>query len=260
MTSRERSTVIRRPNKGKCGSSGLVKGVSTTYARRNLEELHEVDTQIPVIGEAGPSSESGGAASRLPSTSDGGSHASESQLEKDNGIRSVIRHAGQPKAESIVHLTDRGGGVGGTTVSLSPGTGPGGQPQPPWPTLPTKTNISMKRQLTRPERHDRRGSSEGGRGGGGSGGEAAGEARAGECGGGASYSRAVASEREAAITVTVSDTSSVDSPLLSPHHPLLHPSDRNPDSKLIKVEIVGAQNMDLDSGGRFERRTTIIDR
>ncbi|XP_066952315.1 uncharacterized protein [Macrobrachium rosenbergii] len=101
-----------------------------------------------------------------------------------------------------------------------------------------------------------------------------------------SYSRAVPSDGDSGVTVTVSDTSSQDSPLLSPHHyhhqrPLLHPhhhqlpstsassspsssyySSRHQDAKYIKVDIVDANNgnMELDSGGgRFERRTTILD-
>ncbi|XP_069946845.1 uncharacterized protein [Cherax quadricarinatus] len=254
MTSLVRSTVIRTSKKGKCGSTGGVKGNSTTYMRRNNEEMHEVHTEELSIS-TGPSSSDNGGTWAAPSTSTGdGSLASESHLMKDNEVN-VIPQMDHPKVESIVHLRDSGEGAGGTIVSLSPPSASGVQTQPHGTpsALPALTNLSMKRQLTRPEKHGVRSASDGMEGGG------AGEVRVAHSST-ASYSRAVASEREAAVTVTVYDTSSVDSPLLSPHRPLLHSPNTNQDSKLIKVEIVGAQNMDLDSGGRFERRTTIIDR
>ncbi|XP_071518405.1 uncharacterized protein [Panulirus ornatus] len=273
MTSRTRSSVIRRPHVGTSESLyRAVQGNTTTYVRRNIQQFHEIETErVTAIGLVAASTSSVRGDSGQDSQG-GGQGTIETQLTKDGVVRAP--EVSQAKAaESVVHLTESGDGVGGgsvcggvgggtTTVRLSRGVGP---PPPSPPGLLGQTNISMRRQLTRPERHDVAG-----------GGARERATRAGLSGepaqqrqqrqhwpgsrvGGGSFSRAVASESEAAVTVTVSDTSSVDSPHLSPHRPLLHPSDRSRDAKLLKVELVDS-TMDLDSGGRFERRTTILDR
>lgn len=156
---------------------------------------------------------------------------------------SVERAATGCKAESVVQLAG-----GGTTVTLAQGA-------------PPPLGLGVRRQFTRPERHGTGGGAEEGGAGeaGGLGGSWAAERR-GHAIGGASYSRAVASEGEAAVTVTVSDSSSVDSPLLSPRRPLLDPTHPSHDPRLVQVELVEARGMELDSGGRFDRRATIIDR
>lgn len=144
------------------------------------------------------------------------------------------REAAAGKAESVVQLAG-----GGTTVTLAQGASP-------------PLGKGLRRQFTRPERHGAGGEGE-------AGGSGAAE-RWGHAISRASYSRAVASEGEAAVTVTVSDSSSVDSPLLSPRRPLLGPAHPGHDPRLVQVELVEARSMELDSGGRFDRRATIIDR
>lgn len=147
------------------------------------------------------------------------------------------REAAGAKAESVVQLAGSG-----TTVTLAQGASP-------------PLGLGLRRQFTRPERHGAGG--EGGAGG--RGGSGAAE-RWSHTVSGASYSRAVASEGEAAVTVTVSDSSSVDSPLLSPRRPLLGTAHPSHDPRLVQVELVEARSMELDSGGRYDRRATIIDR
>lgn len=203
MTSRARSTAIRRPPRGSPGAAPHLRG--------NPEE-------------AGGSS-SGGEAVQESATVSG------------------VSEAAGGKAESVVQLAG-----GGTTVTLAHSASP-------------PLGLGLRRQYTRPERHGARGGAGEGRAGGpgGRGGSGAAEWR-GHAIGGASYSRAVASEGEAAVTVTVSDSSSVDSPLLSPRRPLLEPAHPSHDPRLVQVELVEARGMELDSGGRFDRRATIIDR
>lgn len=260
MTSRTRSSVIRRPYTSE--SYRTATGNSTTYLRRNIEEFREIETERVTTVAVGRSSGSYG--------DGGGGQSSRSGPETQSTRDGVVRtnEVRQAKADSIVHLRESSsGGGGGTTVTLSRGLGPRFESQVSRPpTLPAQTNISMKRQLTRPERHKIKGSVRERRPRGEQHKEEEEEEEWPEeepgPRGGVSYTRAVASDGggEAAVTVTVSDTSSVDSPQhLSPHRPLLHPPDRTTDAKLIRVEL-DSKSMDLDSGGRFERRTTILDR
>lgn len=201
MTSRARSTVIRRPARGPSGAA--------LHLRGSPEEAH------PGLN---------GASSGREAVQEGGGGAS----------GSGEREAAGGKAESVVQLAG-----GGTTVTLAQGASP-------------PLGLGLRRQFTRPERHGSGGES-------GAGGSGAAE-RWGHTISGASYSRAVASEGEAAVTVTVSDSSSVDSPLLSPRRPLLGHAHSSHDPRLVQVELVEARSMELDSGGRFDRRATIIDR
>ena len=157
------------------------------------------------------------------------------------------REAAHGKAESVVHLAGDT-----TTVTLAREALHAYHGYSPPPAL------GVKRQYTKPERRVVGGwPVEGGAGGSGDRGTTE---RRGYAIGGASYSRAVASEGEAAVTVTVSDSSSVDSPLLSSRRSLLDSAHGSPDSSLVQVELVEARGMDLDSGGRFDRRATIMDR
>ncbi|XP_070000889.1 potassium voltage-gated channel subfamily KQT member 3 isoform X5 [Penaeus vannamei] len=291
MTSLTRSTAIRRASRGTPESSleGEEASVATTYVRRATEDSDAAATEER-SGDAVASSASNegvpresvngkkplSCSSSYPQTS---SEVIESQLSLDSVMSSSSSpEVRQVKADSIVHLTGSGaGGARGTRVSL---TRDGGATSldsirtSSSISLPSQLSLSMKKQLTRPEKqqqqvqdplHHPLARSSGGlhdarrRGGGSGGGPTCSRL---------SYSRAVASEGEAGVTVTISDTSSVDSPLLSPHHqqrPLLDPSSssssaaRAKEPKFIKVEIVDAKKMELDSGGRFERRTTILD-
>lgn len=210
MTSRARSTVIRRPPREAAGAAPHLQG-SPEEACLGLS---------------------------------GASNGGEAVLEGSSGSTvGGLREAAGGKAESVVQFAG-----GGTIVTLAQTASP-------------PLGQGVRRQYTRPERHGARGGVGESRAGGpgGRGGSWAAERR-GHATGGASYSRAVASEGEAAVTVTVSDSSSVDSPLLSPRRPLLDPGHPSHDPRVVQVELVEARRMELDSGGRFDRRATIIDR
>lgn len=230
MTSRARSAIIRRPPHAPVGAA--------SYLRVGPEEGPSTDSlRQPQACRGGAS---GGGENVLKS----GSSSSSGAPGRDE------REAAPNKAESVVHLS------GGTTmVTLARGEAPTPQSHSSPPAL------GVKKQFTRPERRGvGGGAAEGGAGGAGGRGDRGTAERRDYAISGASYSRAVASEGEAAVTVTVSDSSSVDSPLLSPRRPLLHSAHSSPDAGLVQVELVEAQDMDLDSGGRFDRRATIIDR
>ncbi|XP_045117003.1 potassium voltage-gated channel subfamily KQT member 1-like isoform X5 [Portunus trituberculatus] len=227
MTSRTRSAIIRRPSNAPVGVA--------PYLRVGPEEGPSTDSQRQP--QAGPCGASDGGEAVLKSGSGSGVPGRGE------------REAAPNKAESVVHLSG-----GTTTVTLARGEAstPQGHSSPP--------ALGVKKQFTRPERRAvGGGAAEGGAGGAGGRGDRGMAERRGYAISGASYSRAVASEGEAAVTVTVSDSSSVDSPLLSPRRPLLHSAHSSPDAGLVQVELVEAQGMDLDSGGRFDRRATIID-
>lgn len=293
MTSLTRSTAVRLASRGTPESSfeGEESSVATTYVRKATEDSDAEAKEEERTSDAVASSANNDGVAResvngkkplscsssYPQTS---SEVIESQLSLDSVMSSSSSpEVRQVKVDSIVHLTGSGaGGARGTRVSL---TRDGGATSldsirtSSSISLPSQLSLSMKKQLTRPEKqqqqvqdplHHPLARSSGGlhdarrRGGGSGGGPTCSRL---------SYSRAVASEGEAGVTVTISDTSSVDSPLLSPHHqqrPLLDPSSssssaaRAKEPKFIKVEIVDAKKMELDSGGRFERRTTILDR
>lgn len=294
MTSLTRSTAIRRASRGTPESSceGDEPSVAAYVRRANEDSDGEAKKEEGSAAVASSATNNDGVAkesingkkplscsSSYPQTS---SEVIESQLSLDSVMSSSSSpDVCQVKADSIVHLTGSGaGGARGTRVSLSRDGGATSLDSVRTSSsisIPSQLSLSMKKQLTRPEKqqqqvqdplHHPLARSSGGlhdarRRGGGGGGPTCSRL---------SYSRAVASEGEAGVTVTISDTSSVDSPLLSPHHqqrPLLDPSStsssssaaaRTKEPKFIKVEIVDAKKMELDSGGRFERRTTILDR